>query len=461
MPALSPLEWLLIAALVLILLGLLDRIRLGRRLRLSGELERECALIEQRLTVETQSLQARNLECQQLRAEREALRIELKGLETQLQAERQQSVQRLEDLQGAREQLTREFKVLANEILEEKSKRFTEQNETQLRGLLDPLRDRIREFQGKVEEVYVHEGQERSRLAEQVRQLMALNLQLSSDATQLTQALKGQSKVQGNWGELVLSRLLDAAGLIEGIHYRTQVSLVREDGSRAQPDVVLKLPEGRELVIDAKVSLTAYESWCHSEEETVRRVELKRHLDSIRAHVRGLSARDYQALYQLESLDFVIMFVPVEPAFHLAISADDTLWEEAWEKNVLIVSSSTLLFVVRTLAHLWRQEKQSQSALEIARRGGDLYDKLCGFVQDLEGIGKSLTQAHQSHEQAMKKLVTGRGSVLRRAEGLRQLGVKASRQLPKALLQELEQAEDGAISGDGESMASIGIDSDS
>ena len=442
MPALSPQEWLLVAALGLILLGLLDRIRLVRRLVGLRELERESALVEQRLATDSQALKQQDLECQQLRGEREALRIELKGLETLLEAERQQNVQRLADLQGAREQLTQEFKVLANEILEEKSKRFTEQNETQLRGLLDPLRDRIKEFQGKVEEVYVHEGQERSRLAEQVKQLMGLNLQLSSDATQLTQALKGQSKVQGQWGELVLSRLLDAAGLVEGIHYQTQLSLVREDGSRAQPDVVLKLPEGRELVIDAKVSLTAYEAWSHSEEEPVRKTELKRHLDSIRAHVKGLSARDYQALYQLESLDFVIMFVPVEPAFHLAISADDTLWEEAWEKNVLIVSSSTLLFVVRTLAHLWRQEKQSQNAQEIARRGGELYDKLCGFVQDLEGIGKSLMQAHQSHEQAMKKLATGRGSVLRRAEGLRQLGVKASRQLPKGVLQTLEIAEE-------------------
>lgn len=440
-------EWggVLLLALILVVLGL-DRIRLLRQLRDRRSLEVNQALLEQRIASIGEAYSETLAESRQLQQDREALMADVRGLETQLAAERAQLIQRTQDLTDARERMTQEFKVLANEILEEKSRRFSEQNELQIRGILDPLRERIREFQGKVEEVYINEGQARSNLAEQVKQLMELNRQLSSDASHLTQALTGQSKVQGNWGELVLARLLDAAGLVEGLHYITQTSLQREDGSRAQPDVVLKLPEGRELVIDAKVSLTAYEAWSHADDEPSKKAELRRHVESVRNHVKGLSGRNYQALYQLESLDFVIMFVPVEPAFHLAIAADETLWEDAWERNVLLVSSSTLLFVVRTLSHLWRQEKQSQSALEIARRGGALYDKLCGFVQDLEGVGKSLTQAHQAHEQALKKLVTGRGSVIRRAELLRELGVKATRQLPKALTEVAAESADDAPS---------------
>jgi len=440
---------LLVPLLIGLLAGLLVSLGVGW-LRLRGErqaqdgLRIEKAVLEERLMAEVrtrESLQSRHdedtLEIATLQRAHETLSVRIGELETLLKAEREQGEQRLKDLAESRDRLTHEFKVLANDILEEKSKKFTEQNQTSLQALLDPLRERIQLFQGKVEEVYVTEGKERSALAEQVRQLLDLNRQLSDDAGNLTKALKGQSKVQGNWGELVLERVLDAAGLIEGVHYVTQVSHHREDGSRAQPDVVLMLPEERQLVIDAKVSLTAYEAWVNASTEEERKAELRRHIDSVRFHIKGLSSKNYQELYQLNSLDFVIMFIPVEPAFHLAIAEDDSLWQEAWEKNVLLVSSSTLLFVVRTVSHLWRQEQQSQNAREIARKGGELYDKLCAFVQDLESVGRNLTQAQKAHEGAVTKL-TGRGSLINRAENLRKLGVKSTKNLPATMLESLE-----------------------
>lgn len=415
-------------------------------------LQIEKAVLEERLMAEIRTRETLESHCAGDQAEiaalqraHETLAVRIAELETQLKAEREQGEQRLKDLGESRDRLTHEFKVLANDILEEKSKKFTEQNQTSLKALLDPLRERIQLFQGKVEEVYVSEGKERSALSEQVRQLLELNRQLSDDAGNLTRALKGQSKMQGNWGELVLERVLDAAGLIEGVHYETQVSHHRDDGSRAQPDVVLKLPEERQLVIDAKVSLTAYEGWVNAATDEEKKQELRRHIDSVRAHIKGLSSKNYQELYQLNSLDFVIMFIPVEPAFHLAIAEDDVLWQEAWEKNVLLVSSSTLLFVVRTVSHLWRQEQQSQNAREIARKGGELYDKLCAFVQDLEGVGRNLNQALKAHEGAVTKL-TGRGSLISRAENLRKLGVKSSKNLPATLLETLEEESDDADS---------------
>lgn len=440
----------LLPLLIGLLMGLLVSLGVGWLRRRSDQQNQDAlridkAVLEERLMAESrvrESLETQREEdldeIASLQRAHESLSVRIGELETSLKAEREQGELRLKDLAESRDRLTHEFKLLANDILEEKSKKFAEQNQTSLQALLDPLRERIQVFQGKVEEVYVTEGKERSALAEQVRQLLDLNRQLSDDAGNLTRALKGQSKVQGNWGELVLERVLDAAGLVKDVHYVTQVSHQREDGSRAQPDVVLKLPEERQLVIDAKVSLTAYEAWVNAPTEEERKSELRRHIDSVRLHIKGLSSKNYQELYQLNSLDFVIMFIPVEPAFHLAIAEDDGLWQEAWEKNVLLVSSSTLLFVVRTVSHLWRQEQQSQNAREIARKGGELYDKLCAFVQDLENVGRNLSQAQKAHEGAVTKL-TGRGSLINRAETLRKLGVKSTKNLPVTLLEDLEE----------------------
>lgn len=350
-------------------------------------------------------------------------------------AERQQSQDKLALLVEAKEALSNQFKSLANDILEEKSKRFAEQNQTNMGQLLDPLKVRLQEFQGKVELFYDNEGKQRSALSQQVTQLLDLNKTLSDDAKNLTLALKGSSKSQGNWGELILERVLEASGLRKGEEYHVQESHTRDDGSRAQPDVVIHLPEERHLVVDAKVSLSAYEEFSSAEDDVIRQAALRRHLDSIRSHIKGLSERNYQALYKLRSLDFVLMFVPIEPAFMVGVTQDNKLFMDAWTKNVLLVSPSTLLFVVRTVAHLWRQEAQSRNAQDIAKRGAELYDRLSAFVADLEKVGDRLKQAQDSYGDAFAKLTTNKGNVIRQAEMLKELGVKPTKSLPVALLE--------------------------
>lgn len=319
--------------------------------------------------------------------------------------------------------------------MEEKAKRFTEQNQHNIGLLVEPVKTKLQEFQRKVEEVYVQEGKDRRALGEQVRQLIELNQSLTQDAKNLTRALKGSSKAQGNWGELVLERVLESSGLRKGEEYDVQESHTREDGSRAQPDVVIHLPEERHLVVDAKVSLNSYEDFAVAEDEADRRAAIRRHLDSVRGHIKDLSEKNYQTLYDLNSLDFVLMFVPIEPAFMLAISHDRDLFIDAWQKNVLLVSPSTLLFVVRTVAHLWRQEAQNRNTQENGKRRAELYDKLVGFVTDLQSLGNRLKQAQNDYETAYNKFTGGRGNVIRQAEMLRQLGVKPSKALPPALVE--------------------------
>ena len=365
--------------------------------------------------------------------------LEAATLRERLEAERKQGAEKLAVLEEARGELSNQFKVLASEILEEKARRFTEQNQENLGRLLDPLRVKLAEFQGKVEDVYVREGQERSALAEQVRALMSLNKQLSDDAHNLTTALKGSAKTQGNWGEMILERILESSGLRRGHEYRVQESHAREDGSRAQPDVIIQLPEERHLVVDAKVSLTAYEAYASADDDARRESAARNHVDSVRAHIRELSPKNYQNLPGVTSLDFVIMFIPVEPAFMLAISREPGLWQEAWARNVLLVSPSTLLFVVRTVAHLWRQEQQSRNAQEIARRGAELYDKLAGFVADLTSLGVRLKQAQEDYDKALNKFATGKGNVIRQAEMLKELGIKPARNLPQKTVEASEE----------------------
>ncbi len=354
-------------------------------------------------------------------------------METQLAEERVQSMEKLAMLNEARQEMSNQFKLLAGEILEEKSKRFTEQNRENIGQLLLPLREKITEFQSKVEEVQKEGIAGRSELKEQIGQLKTLNERLSLDATNLVSALKGSSKVQGDWGEYILESLLESCGLHKGREYVVQESLKREDGRGARLDVLVNLPGGRHLIIDSKVSLGDYSDYSSNESDAMREAALARHLASVRAHLRSLSDRDYQSLYGLTSLDFVIMFVPIEPAFMLAIARDPNLWNEAWNKNVLLVSPSTLLFVIRTVAHLWKQEQQTRNVVEIAKRGGDLYDKFVGFVEDLRAVGMRLTQAKDSYDEAYGKLSTGRGNLVRQAELLRGMGVKAKKALPAEL----------------------------
>ena len=363
------------------------------------------------------------------------LQSERAELNTQLQAEREQTAEKLKLLQDAKADLTVQFKALANDILDEKTKKFTEQNQTNLGQILEPLNTRLKEFKEKVEEVYVQESNGRTALFTQVQNLIGLNKQLSEDATNLTRALKGSNKTQGNWGELILENILEASGLRKDEEYQLRETFTGEDGRRAQPDVVIKLPEQRHIVIDAKVSLSAYTDYVNAESDADRSSALGRHLQSVRAHMNSLSDKNYQLIHELTSLDFVILFMPVEPAFMIALANDVNLWNDANRKNVLLVSPSTLLFVLRTVAYLWRTERQNQNVAEIVKRGAELYDKLVGFVTDLEDVGSRLDQAKESYAGAHSKLRTGRGNLIRQAEMLRELGVKPKKSLPTELIE--------------------------
>lgn len=370
---------------------------------------------------------------EQAESENAQLARELRGLEERYEVEKRSATEKLQLLMDAKEALGARFNSLANDILEEKSRRFTEQNQTNLGLLLDPLRAKITEFQSKVEEAYVQGGKDRNALSEQVRQLLELNQVLSDDAKNLTSALKGSSKTQGSWGELVLERILEASGLRPGDEYVAQGAHPAADGKHGHPDVVINLPENRHLVIDAKASLVAYERFASAETDAEQKVALQQHLDAVRTHLKALSEKKYQTIYGLNSLDFVLMFVPVEPAYMLAVTHDRELFMDAWQRNVLLVSPSTLLFVVRTVAHLWRQEAQSRNAREVAGRGAELYDKLVAFIEDLKTVGERLKSAQAAYAFAEQKLYLGKGSAIRQAEMLRELGIKPRKQIPPAL----------------------------
>jgi DNA recombination protein RmuC len=354
--------------------------------------------------------------------------------EQRLAAEREQATEKIALLTSARVELSNQFETLANRILEEKTKRFTEQNQTNLSQLLGPLAEKIKGFQQKVEEVYVQEGKDRSALAEQVKMLMSMNQQLSDGTDRLTRALTTSAKAQGDLGEMILEKILESSGLRKDEEYFVQNSFRNEDARNVRPDVIVKLPENKHLVIDSKVSLTAYSEYVNAETDDARKLALARHMDSVRKHIRELAEKNYQSLHQLQSIDFVCMFVPIEGAFMAAISNDPELWASSYERNVLLVSPSTLLFVVRTVAHLWRQERQKQNVQDIVNRGAELYDKLVGFVEDLKSVGDRLDQAKNSYGQALNKLSNGKGNVIRQAEMLKSLGVKPKKSLPTDLL---------------------------
>src|SRR6266478_1194921 len=371
----------------------------------------------------------------QLSAEQLQLKTKIAELTTSLEAERKQNDEKLALLSEAKEQLTASFRSLANDILEEKSQKFTDQNKANIDSILGPLNVKIQDFQGKVEQFYISEGKDRSALSEQVKQLMSLNQQLSQDANNLATALKGSSKAQGNWGEMILERVLENAGLRKDIEYLIRPTYTRIDGTRAQPDAVIKFPESRDLIVDAKVSLTAYDEYMAAETDTAKATALQRHVSSVRGHINSLSATEYQLLPDLKSLDYVVMFVPIEPAFILAIASDSRLWQEAWQKNVLLISPSMFLFVVRTVANLWTQEVQKRNVQDIAKRGADLYDKFVGFVEDLTKVGEQLNRARDNYESACSKFFTGRGNAIRQAELLKELGVKPMKSLPAELVE--------------------------
>ncbi len=418
--------------------GLRDQIS-GYQAQFTAQNEQIAALREQnaRLGTEKEHLLEAAAAVEELRSANDRLRDEIATLQAQIaqlgaKLEAEQST--VERITAARVELSNQFEALANKILEEKSQRFTEQNQTNLGNLINPLKEKFGEFQQKVESLEKEGVAGRTEFKTQVDQLRTLNERLSQDATNLVTALRGSSQKQGAWGEYVLESILEACGLRKDHEYEVQKSFTREDSSRAKLDVILNLPENRHLVIDSKVSLNDYNDYCNSDQELLREAALSRHISSVRGHIKELSQRNYQTLYGINSPDFVIMFVPIEPAFMLAIAGDAKLWQTAWEKNILLVSPSTLLFVLRTVANLWRQEQQKRNVQEIVKRGSELYDKLAAFAKDLTDVGRKLDDARSAYDDAYKKLAEGKGNVIRQAEMLKSLGIKPTKSLPAAML---------------------------
>ncbi|MBC2657326.1 DNA recombination protein RmuC [Pseudomonas sp. MSSRFD41] len=370
------------------------------------------------------------------------LDAQVASLAAELREQQDSHQQRLTDLQGSRDELRAQFAELASKIFDEREQRFAETSQQRLGQLLNPLKERIQAFEKRVEESYQSEARERFSLAKELERLQQLNLRLSDEATNLTRALKGQ-KTQGNWGELILERVLEHAGLEKGREYQTQVSLKGPDGERFQPDVLIMLPGDKQVVVDSKVSLTAYQQYVGCDDPQLAQAALKQHVLSLRNHVKGLAGKDYKRLEGLHSLDFVLLFVPVEGAFSAALQAEPNLFQEAFDRHIVIVSPTTLLATLRVIDSLWKQERQSQNAREIAERAGWLYDKFVLFIQDLDEVGNRLQQLDKAYAAARNKLTEGRGNLISRSEQLKLLGARASKSLPADLLERAMTDADG------------------
>ena len=359
----------------------------------------------------------------------------LSSRETELKLLNEKLQEQKEELIQIREKLNLEFKNLANEILEEKSKKFTEQNKNNLDEILKPLSDKIKDFEKKVEDTYVNETKQRFSLQEEVKRLAELSTAVKNEANSLTKALKGESKTQGNWGEVILESILEKTGLRKGEEYSVQESFTLPDGKRFQPDVIVHYPGNRSIVIDSKVSLTAYERFVSSEDEEEKAAQLKAHLLSVKNHINELSDKNYEDLEEVKSLDFVMLFMPIEPAYLLAIQNDLQLWTYAYEKRILLISPTNLVAVLKMIESIWKQEYQSRNVLEIARQGGALYDDFILLSERLIKLGRKIDDASEHYKDTMKKLSEGRGNLVSRVEKLKSLGIKAKKQMPDNLLQ--------------------------
>jgi DNA recombination protein RmuC len=363
----------------------------------------------------------------------------LTSAQTQTQNIEARLAEQKDELSQLQQKFTKDFELVANKILEEKTQKFTDQNRQSLDVILNPLKEKIKDFEDKVQKVYDTEAAERNMLKGEIKQLMSLNQQMHVDTQNLTKALKGDTKTQGNWGEFILENILEKSGLVKDSEYKTQASVTTEDGKRYQPDVLINLPDGKCLIIDSKVSLVAYERFVSSDDDAVRLIAVKEHVQSLRNHIKGLSDKNYQNLYGVKSLDFVLLFMPIEPAFALAVQNDAQLFNDAFERNIVIVSPSTLLATLRTVANIWRQEYQNKNAVDIANKAGDMYDKFVGFVDDLISLGNKMRDSQKAYENAMNKLHQGTGNLVKRSEDLKKLGAKASKSLPPALLERADE----------------------
>ncbi|MFK5972348.1 MAG: DNA recombination protein RmuC [Flavobacteriaceae bacterium] len=403
--------------------------------------ERELQLKSSVSTLENKLMDAEEHKTH-LQGEKEQLGNQIVRYEADLENLHLKNSEQKAEVEKLQEKFTKEFENLANRILEEKSLKFTERNEKNIRNILTPLNEKIQLFEKKVEESQKENISIHAALKEQLLNLQTQNLKITQEAENLTKALKGDSKMQGNWGELVLERVLEKSGLEKDREYSVQQSFTLEDGSRVLPDVIINLPDGKKMVVDSKVSLTDYERYVNAEDEIVKAKFLKDHINSLRRHVDQLSAKKYEDLYAMESPDFVLLFVPNEPAFAIAINNDNNLYNRAFEQNIIIVTPSTLLATLRTIDSLWNNEKQQRNAIEIARQAGALYDKFEGFVGDLTKVGKKMDDAKEEYKGAMNKLVDGRGNIITSIEKLKKMGAKAKKSIPEAFLKRAEEEEE-------------------
>lgn len=420
-------------------------LRAAQRQALQQENQRE---IYGELTAARQELQLNQHwrdECEQLNRElRTQLEInsgqeaDIRELTTLLEQTRLNADDKQRQMMNSEQRLSEQFENLAHRIFEQSGRKVEEQNRQSLNGLLSPLREQLDGFRRQVQESFGQEARERHTLTHEIRNLQQLNAQMAQEALNLTKALKGDNKTQGNWGEVILARVLEASGLREGHEYQTQVNIQLENSSRMQPDVIIRLPQGKDVVIDAKMTLVAYERYFNADDDRLRESALNEHIVAIRNHIRLLGRKDYQQLPGLRSLDYVLMFIPVEPAFLLAIDKQPELISEALKHNIMLVSPTTLLVALRTIANLWRYEHQSRNAQHIAERAGRLYDKVRLFVDEMSALGVSLDKAQDNYRQAMKKLASGRGNVLVLAESLRNLGVEVKREINPELVEQAQ-----------------------
>ncbi len=401
--------------------------------------EREAQLGKQLEVSEGQLRESREA-IGQLQLEKERLGKELVRREAEVATLQEKQVEQKKEILELQDTFTKEFENLANKILDEKSTKFTEQNQKNIRNILAPLQEKIQDFEKKVDETRKENYGIHQALREQLLNLQNQNLKITQEAENLTRALKGDSKMQGNWGELVLERVLEKSGLERDREYSVQQSFKREDGSRLLPDVIIHLPNGNKMVVDSKVSLTHYERFVNAEEE-MQEVHLKEHLGSLKRHVEQLSAKKYEDLYEMESPDFVLMFVPIETAFTIAINAEPDLYNRAFEHNIVIVTPATLLATLRTIDSMWSNEKQRRNAIEIARQAGALYDKFEGLVTDLTQVGKKMDEAKKEYSGAMNKLVEGRGNLIGRIERLKKMGAKTKKSLPESILRRAAESD--------------------
>ena len=383
-------------------------------------------------------LKITQLEKETIRSEKDSLAIQLSKKETDFENLWERNLEQKQEVEKLQEKFTKEFENLANKILEEKTNKFTEQNKENMKNILSPLQDKIQLFEKKVEDTHKESIDYHAALRQQILGLREMNAQMSKETVNLTKALKGDSKMQGNWGELVLERVLEKSGLEKDREYYVQQAHTSEDGQRVYPDVVINLPDGKKMIVDSKVSLTAYEKYSNEEDDNLRSSYLKEHVNSIKRHVEQLGEKNYQDLYQIESPDFVLLFIPIEPAFAIALNEETTLYNKAFEKNIVIVTPSTLLATLRTIDSMWTNQKQQENAYEIARQAGALYDKFEGFVADLVKVGNKIKDTKTEYDAAMNKLVDGKGNLITSVEKLKKMGAKAKKSLPEAILKRAE-----------------------